>query len=268
MYDYPKVKCSNPTTPLLLMFGPVSCGKSMIATRLYCWLRKQGYKACCARDFLDSKYYNDSCDNFNNRVYSHVVINYPADVLSLNICDSQNNLICQTIEVPWLFHLDTWSDTPEIMINTPFTSFAKDVFSFANPKIWCIIIDPVRNDINDRIEYVKKTHELGPMMSHRDKVIFIYNKVDCTPFCKDFSCADTKAAYKDVEQNYPKIFTHFRKKHWIFGWRDKFELVPFQTGVYSLALDGGKVFTAGHDNYPKQLWEIILRHLKELHRQL
>jgi hypothetical protein len=64
-----------------------------------------------------------------------------------------------------------------------------------------------------------------------------------------------------VNDYYPNLFSTFKNNNPITKiWKQyNCDFVPFQTGSYPKAIDGSVMFRKGSDDYPKMLWETIMR---------
>ena len=127
----------------------------------------------------------------------------------------------------------------------------------SNRKIWCYMVEPRWEYADQSVNYVTKIHTLKRNMRPVDKAIFIFNKIDLTPFVISLGQVNLKSARKEIENLYPGIFTPFRVRG-VLGTSDNFELVPFQTGDYSKKIAGGYSFQEGPIEYPKKLWNTIV----------
>lgn len=69
---------------------------------------------------------------------------------------------------------------------------------------------------------------------------------------------------REVEDLYPNIFAEFRNMNPISKlWKSyNCDFLPFQTGTYTKASDGEQTFTPSSDIYPRQLWELIYKHVR------
>ncbi len=254
-----EVTIANPTIPVVVLYGPAQCGKTMTLIRITRWLKDKGYRVEPLRNFRPAhdKHYQKMCDDFNLMVTQSDAQDSTGYIsfMLVQVSDSVGTPICQILEAPGEYYFDKGAPKAQ------YPRYVQQIIHGPNRKIWCIMIEPNWADSSDRLNYVEKIRVLKTQMSPRDKTIFVYNKIDLTGFVISVGNINNKAAYNDAEYNYPGIYTPFRKQG-IFGQSDAFKFVPFQTGVYNMASDGGKIFIPGHDNYPKQLWDAILKYTK------
>ena len=123
------------------------------------------------------------------------------------------------------------------------------------------MVEPRWKYADQSVNYVTKIHTLKRNMRPVDKAIFIFNKIDLTPFVISPGQVNLKSARTEIENLYPGIFTPFKVKG-VFGTTDNFELVPFHTGDYSKKIAGGYSFQEGPVEYPKKLWNTIVDMIK------
>lgn len=100
-------------------------------------------------------------------------------------------------------------------------------------------------------------------MRTRDDVIFVFNKIDMTPFVRNIGSVNISYAVKDVENLYPNIFIPFVNKNPISRiWRKyNCDFVPFQTGTYTQALNG-ITYQEGPQEYCVRLWNRLMTKIR------
>ena len=121
-----------------------------------------------------------------------------------------------------------------------------------------------RMDVEARSNYVNKIHKLKTHISPRDKILFVFNKIDETPFVTGVGNIKYNLALQHTEYLYPGIFAPFMNVNPITRWWKpyKFDFVAFQTGYFSEAADGTLTFEQGSDAYPGILWSFILKRIR------
>lgn len=259
-----RVTIADGDAPLIILFGPPACGKTMTLVRLARYLNKRGYTISPVRTFRpsDDQNYVEICksENFNR------IINSPdAAISTANISFMLVEIIkdgkrlCQILESPgeYLFN----PNKP----NEPFPSYVNTIIHSNNRKLWAIMVEPDwRNDV-DRINYVTRINELSTRMDVRDKTLFIFNKIDKTNFTRKKGQINIPQARAEITYLYPGIFEMFRNQNPISKlWKDYLcGFVPFQTGTYTpttkMDSRGNVVFNyqEGADYYPQLLWDEI-----------
>lgn len=123
------------------------------------------------------------------------------------------------------------------------------------------MVEPNWLDETDRQGYAAKIKKLQTKIKRQDKVVFLFNKIDKTPFVQDGGHINTSAAIKSIKDQYKGIFEPFRNENPITRFFSEYrcEFVPFSTGDYSPKVDGGMVYEQGDDIYPQRLWNTILK---------
>lgn len=259
-----RVTIADGDAPLIILFGPPACGKTMTLVRLARYLNKRGYTISPIRTFRpsDDQNYAEICkpENFNRIINSPDAANSTANIsfmLVEVIKDSKR--LCQILESPGehLFNPNKPSE--------PFPSYVNTIIHSNNRKLWAIMVEPDwRNDV-DRINYVTRINELSTRMDVRDKTLFIFNKIDKTNFTRKKGQINIPQARAEITYLYPGIFEMFRNQNPISKlWKDYLcGFVPFQTGTYTpttkMDSRGNVVFNyqEGADYYPQILWEQI-----------
>lgn len=245
--------------PIVVLYGPPSCGKTMTLVRLTRYLKRNGYQVSPVRSLRpsDDRHYADMCNGFNDMINS-IDAARSTDNLSFMLVEvtKDGRRICQILEAPGEGYF--YRGAP----GERYPKFINDMLALDMRKIYCVIVEPdgqseqLRNEYVDRLAHLKHTH-MGP----RDKVIFVFNKIDLTNFVYGRGRVHLAPARKEVAQLYPGIFAPFRNENPITRfWREwNCDFVPFQTGSYTRDAAAGLVFTDGPDEYPHNLWKTILK---------
>lgn len=260
-----KVTIADYKTPLVILFGPPTCGKTMTLVRLTRYLQKKGYTVQPITSFRPTydKNYNDMCTNFDSMINSDDAAQSTAKINFMLVqVMYQGKPLCQILEGPGEYYFK-----PEDP-NAKFPKYVSAIIASNNRKIWAIMVEPdstnKRMGVEARRNYVNKIHRLKTKISPRDKVMFIFNKIDETPFVIGPGNIKYGLALQHTEFLYPNIFVPFRNVNPITRlWNpNNFDFVAFQTGDFSEAADGTLTFQEGHDVYPRKLWEIILKRIR------
>ncbi|MBD5231202.1 MAG: hypothetical protein HDS66_03490 [Bacteroidales bacterium] len=257
-----KVTIADKTTPIVVLFGPPSCGKTMTLIRLARFLKSLGYTIepdASFRPAYDANY-KRLCEGFNdmlnsdNAAYNTANINF---MLVKVLKDGRP--ICQILEGPGELYFNPGVPTAE------FPRYVKAIKNSNNKKIWVVMVEP--NDTNPvmdgerRRHYADKVSELKSNLDTKDKVIFLFNKIDKTHFVHSPGNIKYGLAMQYIAQHYENLFQKYINENPITKiWRKyNFDFIGFQTGDYSTASDGVKTFEEGNDVYPRNLWNIILK---------
>lgn len=251
------VSVLDKNSPIVVLFGPPSCGKTMTLVRLARYLKEQKYIVNPDRTFrpaADSNYKN-MCENFNtiiNSSYAQLSTAYMSFML-LKVIDSRGNTVCQILEAPGEYYFNPKEP------HAKFPLYVNNIANSDNRKIYCMIVEPDWMDQTDRMNYVDKIRSLKVKMRPRDKVIILHNKIDQTNYVISPGVINIKGACSEIEYQYPGLFSTFTRKT-ILGSSAQYKYVPFQTGEY-YKIPGVETpkYDPSHSSYPRQLWDTILK---------
>lgn len=259
------VVITDHNAPMVILFGPPSCGKTMTLVRLtrylsgtYDFMPDQAF-----RNSTDSEF-NELCKNFNAAVGADKAADGTKyiDFMLLRLNERRNGrTICQFVESPGEFLFNPQNPTAQ------FPAYLHQIIASNNRKIWLIFLEPGMSQ-EDRFAYVKKIQDLRSVIDSRDRIIFVENKVDL-PATKPFVLSPTHihmdGLFRYVDGLYPQLFKSFTVKG-IFGSKARYDFTAFQTGTFVEGQDANgkpyKSFQAGHDSHPRRLWEIIYKRIR------
>lgn len=259
-----RVTIADGKAPLVILFGPPACGKTMTLVRLARYLNKRGYIVSPVRTFRpsDDQNYVEICkpENFNRIINSPDAANSTANISFMLVeIIKDGKRLCQILESPgeYLFNPNKPSE--------PFPSYVNTIIHSNNRKLWAIMVEPDWRNVEDRINYVTRINELSTRMDVRDKTLFIFNKIDKTNFTRKKGQINIPQARVEISNLYPGIFEMFRNQNPISKlWKDYLcGFVPFQTGTYTQTTKmdsrGNVVYNyqEGADYYPEILWNEI-----------
>lgn len=259
-----RVTIADGKAPLVILFGPPACGKTMTLVRLARYLNKRGYIVSPVRTFRpsDDQNYVEICkpENFNRIINSPDAANSTANISFMLVeIIKDGKRLCQILESPgeYLFNPNKPSE--------PFPSYVNTIIHSNNRKLWAIMVEPDWRNVEDRINYVTRINELSTRMDVRDKTLFIFNKIDKTNFTRKKGQINIPQARVEISNLYPGIFEMFRNQNPISKlWKDYLcGFVPFQTGTYTqttrMDSRGNVVYNyqEGADYYPEILWNEI-----------
>lgn len=257
-------------TPLVIMFGARTIGKTAALIRLTRYLESKGYSVKPDRYYRPAydTHYQLLCDKFHDVVYS-TTASGGTGVMSfmlVKVFDRQNHPICQIVEAPGEHYFDPGN------VYQPFPRYLMNIFSMPNRKVWVFFEvkhwefdDVVHRRYAERVENMKNGGM--PLVLPRDKVVFACTKVDQrereVPFNKN-GIPDIGHLYYDICGEYPvgdaghtnhNIFAAYENLHPISRiWRPhNYVFVPFSAGTFT----DGEYYVAGPDFYPAMLWDAI-----------
>lgn len=264
------VTVSDPS-PVVVLFGAKTSGKTMALIRLTRYLEKQGYKVMPDNIFRPAydAHYKKICREYPELCHSQYAPdgNNIISFMLVKILDSSGRPVCQLLEAPGEHYFD--EKDPQ----KPYPTYITNIMQLPNKRVWMFIVEqggfndvnnPAMSDQDMRDMYVQRIHNM-PAHLRRDKVIFTCHKVDMHPevFLGN-GMPNKKQIFKNIKNNYPGIFTPFENKNPITRLFKKynFQFVPFSAGAFTKTESGRQIYNAGGDVYPRLLWKAILKTVK------
>ena len=256
-----KVEIADARTPIVVLFGPKTSGKTMMLVRLTRWLKKNGLSVMPIRTFRPADdNYKKMCDSFNDMVDSNEAAKgtNAIDFMLLKV-SKDGRPICQILEAPGEHYYN--SERP----SQSFPPYIHKIISeLRNKKIYVILTEgDWRNQEtqDSRDAYVQKTNDLRRRSDIKDKLIVVLNKVDLTEFTLSKGLYNKPQARRAIKNLYPRIFKIFENQHPItrFFRPSYATFMAFQSGEFSQTADGETfIYTPGADAYAKELWNQII----------
>ncbi len=256
---------ANQEVPIVVFVGPPASGKSMVLVRLAKYLRNVGYKIEPDNTLLNTKQYQDGCEEFKDKLSTNVALSGTVKYLLVSIWDRDGNEVAKLLEAPGEHFYD-----PTNPHSTTVEPYLSTIVASNNPKIYVVMLDldsplPFRVGANQVHCSNYSTRWLNQFYSNieynRDKVILLYNKIDLTNF-GNIHEADEKKARSDAERYYAPMFEHMKRSFLGLFQLDDFDFLTFCTGIFSKTTDDyGNViypYNIASDVYPKKLWEKII----------
>lgn len=253
-----KVTISDPNTPIVVLYGPPSCGKTMTLVRMTRYLVSQGYTVVPEKTFRPSydENHKQLCENFDLMINSNnAAVSTKRISFMLVKVLKDGKPICQLLEAPGEHYFDPKKP------NEPYPAYVNEILNSTNRKVWAIIVEPDWSDKEPRDNYVTRIRKLKSMMTSRDKVVFVYNKIDLTNFVQGVGQVNTNEAIRDIQNLYQNIFKPFENTNPITKYFTKYNcrFVPFMTGNYTPTMNGGFTYTESHYIYAQRLWQAMLK---------
>ena len=258
-----KVFIVDPEPPIVILYGPTSCGKSMTLVRLTRWLSENGYTITPDRSFrssTDVKYQNN-CDNFMSIINSDIAQDGTMDYMLVDVIEASTAKVkCKILEAPGEYYFDS------VNIDREYPNYLETIYSAPNRKVWTFIVEPGWLDPNNRAAYVARINALT--IKPNDRAVIMLNKADKAPGVIDNTgfCHE-KAAMGYTNTYFRGIFNRFRNRTPIVNIFKPYNcgFAPFVTGRYPwVEVEDGqgntekvKQFIQGNDEYPAKLWEEI-----------
>lgn len=262
-YDDPNkinVTIADKNVPLVILFGPAACGKTMTMVRLTRYLRNRSYKISPVRSFrpANDHNYRELCENFDSMI-NQSDASKSTNRIEFMLIEVLNNgkPLCQILEAPGEYYFDPLNP------HNPFPNYVNTIINSTNRKIWCVFVEPDWENDSDRRNYVSRIHQLKKRMRFKDKTIFVYNKIDKTEYVISPGKINVPQARKNVSDLYPDIFVPFRNMNPITKFFSKWrcDFVPFQTGDFTQSATD-LTYQQGPEEYPTMLWNTIYKHIK------
>ena len=256
-----RVTVSDHDKPIVVLFGPPECGKTMTLIRLTRFLNDNNYTVSPDPDFRPSfdKNYKDLCLGFNSMVNSDEAADASPNIAFMLVdVFKDGNLLCHILEAPGEHYFSPTD--PEAQ----FPNYVQRIINTKNRKVWMTFLMPDWKDLQDRRNYVLRIKALKSRTRKSDDFVLLFNKVDETPnLVRSIGEVNEEALLKYAFDKYPGIDTLFQNTNPISSiWR-KYDctFVPFQTGTYGLDAQNRKTFEAGPDEYCETLWNTILKYI-------
>lgn len=248
------------TTPIVVLFGPPSSGKTITLLRMIKYLEENHYQVEPETVFRPASdtHYARMCVELREQAYSNYAPS-PTDVISFMLVKVlyQGHPVCQILEAPGEHYFNGKAETD-------FPTYINGICASNNRKIWVFFVEQDWGaNQNERDLYAKKICGMQSNVSQKDKVVFLYNKVDKRKAqYNDAGRPILSSFFQNISNQYPGIFDRYSNKNWLmkllYG-KYNFESVCFSSGTFNRTADGRQVWTRGKDFYCEDLWKIISR---------
>lgn len=255
------VTITDTVTPIVVLFGAPSSGKTMALYRMIRFLTSKGYRIEAARDFRPSHdtHYTRMCDNLLLNASRNIAPKATDEIsfMLVKVVDDHGTTVCQILEAPGEHYFDP--ENPQ----KPFPVYINHIINTPNRKVWAFFCEKDWGDAPDRAAYAIKIQQMQVTinnMGNVGKIIFLMNKADqFTYMFKKNGFPNESAFFTAIDQQYKGIFDSYTNTGFtaaLFGAR-KFKAIPFSVGTFNQAADGTKIWTPGPDWYCEQFWKAI-----------
>ena len=255
-----KVTISDPS-PIVILFGAKTSGKTMTLVRLTRYLRAQGYRVEPDRVFrsANSGVYQEMCDKFDETITNDKAAGGTSVIgfMLVTVRDKNGRPICQILEAPGEHYFDDKER------NKPFPRYIHEILAMSNRRTWVFIVErnwqPGVDSESIRKAYAEKIISMQDLIPSSDKIIFTCHKADLSRDLFRSGKPIVKQVYNDIKNQYPGIFARYTNHNPITSlWKPyKFDFVTFSSGIFNKLQDGGQSYTPSQDFYPAGLWEKI-----------
>jgi len=246
-------------TPIVVFFGSPASGKTLALLRMIRYLEQHDYQVVPEAVFRPQtdRHYARMCAGLKDMAYSQYAPG-GTDIISfmlVKVIDQQNNrTICQILEAPGEHYFDGRAELS-------FPTYINAIRTAPNRKVWVFFVEQDwGEDQSIRNLYAQKICSMQGLISPRDRVVFLFNKVDEKRHqYKRNGEPNKKVFFTNIEQQYPGIFTRYKNTgiaKYIYG-EYNFKIVCFSSGVFTHTSDGRQVWVPENDKYCMELWNAI-----------
>jgi GTPase SAR1 family protein len=250
------VTIADHDTPIVILYGPPACGKTMTLVRLARYLKDKGYQIVPDKSFRDSQDggYKNLCDGFDNIISSNDAAKSTSIIsfMLVKVLTTNGHPLCQILEAPGEHYFN-----PGI-IGATYPPYVQRIMHSNNRKVWAVMLEPNWENDEIRRNYVDNIKKLSKSLGNKGKVLFVYNKVDKA------NAETTSDTIKEVADLFPGIFEPFKNLNPITRFWKTYncDLVRFSTGDYSEKIAGGTTYTPSDDAYPEALWKKLMKMIR------
>ncbi|MCQ2351445.1 MAG: hypothetical protein MJ003_05665 [Paludibacteraceae bacterium] len=256
------VSVADTKAPIIVLFGPPSCGKTMTLVRLTRYLRKNGYTVTPDKSFRPNydANYSKICNDFNSVMNSNDAADSTSRISFMLVKIMKNGrTICQLLEAPGEYYFN-----PEDP-NAPFPAYVHSIMSASNRKIYLFMVEPDWMNPSDRKNYVSKIANVKTNMRRGDKSLIVFNKIDLTPYqINGNGKVYVGQALKNVKDMYPNLVELFKNDIPLIRLFKPYNcgFSTFKTGDYVKTANGSYTYIESADNYPAKLWKDIVKYIQ------
>ncbi len=246
-------------TPIVVLFGPKSSGKTLVLLRMIRWLEQNEFQVVPEMVFRPQhdEHYSRMCAELKNIAYSTYTPGGTDQIsFMLNkVLDNVGNPRFQLLEAPGEHYFDVKAP------NDPFPTYINHIRTTPNRKVWVFIVEQNwGRDQGERNMYAQKICQMQQLMSPKDKVVFLINQVDkLRGQFKPDGHPNIQVFFNNIKQQYPGIFSKYKNSglsSFLYG-EYNFKAVCFSSGVFNKTNTGKEVWTLENDWYCQELWKAL-----------
>ena len=257
--DENDITIADKRTPIVMLFGPRSSGKSMTLVRLSRYLRDSGYTIKVDKTFKSDAKYKEKCEKFLKDLDTKEALsgNAYTDFLLVKVF-KQGTTVCQFLEAPGEHYFD-----PKDVSAKNFPPYMTEIIrKLGNRKIWAFITE-AEWDVNNNTKksYVRRIANCkAQLVRKNDRFVILYNMVDKKEELFDDGQIHLSSAERTMMEEYdglaklcvnPNPITSLWRKY-------NYKFVPFCTGYY-FTEKGRLTYKESEELYPRLLWNALMK---------
>lgn len=256
------VTVNDRQTPIVVLFGARSSGKTMTLIRLTRYLEGMGYNVVPDPIFRPDTdtHYQRMCNEFSRLVHSDyaAVGNDVMSFMLVKVIAPNGRILCQILEAPGEHYFD--ADIPDRV----FPAYINNICATPNRKTWMFIVEENWGGSQGvRDLYATKIQSMQRKIRAQDRIIFTCHKVDKSVHFLPNGKPNVQQIFTNIKNQYPHIFDRYENRNPVtrFMRPYNFEFVTFSAGTFNNAGNGQQIYTPGDDYYPQQLWNAIKKNI-------
>ncbi|MDE6824745.1 MAG: hypothetical protein K2J27_08505 [Duncaniella sp.] len=264
--DEDDITIGDKKSPIVILFGPPTSGKSMTLVRLARFLRKKGYTVKADPTFKSDDTYKARCKQFQQNLNTTEALQGNAlnEFLMIKVIN-HGSTICQILEAPGEHYFNP--KKPEEVSTRNFRPYLTEIIrNLMNRKIWVFITEAewnVHSSVKD--SYISRIRGCKHhLLKSSDRVIVLYNKVDQKEELFENGKLHFSSAEKAMKDEYEGLSAIFKNSNPITSlWRPfNYRFIPFCTGYYTKQVGGKYKYNESEERYPQLLWIELMRCIK------
>lgn len=258
--DEDDITIADKNAPVVMLFGPISSGKSMTLVRLSSWLHDNGYTVKPDKTFKSGRKYSERCDKFLRQLDTKTALSGTAlnEFLLVKII-KDGRTVCQILEAPGEHYFN--KDDVSVSNFPPYMT--RIIKTLPNRKLW-VFITEAEWDVNNSVKkaYIRRIRNCkAQLIKPSDRYIILYNKVDRRDEVFKDGQIMGAAAERLMKEEYDGLAGVFANSNPITSlWRKyDYKFVPFSTGTFA---KGTNKYTESEDFYPRIFWNTLVECIK------
>lgn len=257
---------SDSVAPIVILFGYPYSGKTIALIRLAKYLKKNGYFVTPDSIFRskEDSLYCSLCSEYSEMFQANYEPpgNSLQSYLLAKVLNTHGQTHCQILDMPGEHCFDRYN--PSRMLSFPL--YLNTIIQSPNKKVWTIFVNSSDFAENNIIKeaYAKTIGKISDYMSPKDKIIFVFNKVDLCPELISQGRLNKNCLLKRINYEFPEIFEKYKNfglKRLLFG-ENNFEIVYFSAGTFYRNEDSRRLWSLGSDTYCSEYWNAIQKAIK------